>query len=333
MFQNDAIINISKSSDRLEYMIHLVAGESALGALRETSVPGDKFSIDDILMEGPVIEGLGSRSSWEYRAERLQRDFSIEKSEYLAGKDERGRILNESLLHDEIVLWFEFDLFCQANLLFYLDWYGSRDLGKTRLSLICPETFAGRPRFRGLGELFAEELESLFPTRAEVTAEQKRVARLAWQSFANDDPRAIEKFLQSDSSVLPRVAPALRAHLERFPSTANGLGILGQKTLEILNEQPVPFHALFPRVVDTPEIFRHGMGDLSLQAYLDMWGSGPNPLVRETDVVEITESGRSVLQERVDAIELNGIDLWYGGVHLTPGNLWRWNSAQQGLVR
>jgi hypothetical protein len=310
-------------------MIHLLAGESALGTLRETSVPGDKFSIDDILMEGPVVDGLRSQSSWEYRAEYLQRDFSIEKSAYLAGRDERDRILNESLQHDEIVLWFEFDLFCQANLLYYLDWYASQDLGPTRISLICPETFAGRSQFRGLGELYAEELESLFPTRAEVTADQKRLAQLAWQAYAGDDPHAVEKFLQLDSSILPRVAPAFRAHLERFPSAANGLGILGQKTLEILDEQPVPFPRLFVRVNNTPEIFGHGMGDLSLQSYLDMWGSGPNPLVRETDVVEITETGRNVLLNQADAIQLNGIDLWYGGVHLTPENLWRWNSAAQ----
>ena len=314
-------------------MIHLVAGESALGTLRETSVPGDKFSIDDILMEGPVIDGLRTPSSWDYRAEVLQRDFSIQKSAYLEGSRERDRVLDESLLHDEIVLWFEFDLFCQANLLYYLDWYAARDFGKTRLTLICPETFPGRPRFRGLGELHAEELNSLFPTRAPVTDAQKRVAQSAWHSFAGDDPREIEKFLQSDSSALPLVAPALRANLERFPSTTNGLGILGQKTLEILNEQPVPFRALFPRVVNTPEIFRHGMGDLSLQSYLDMWGSGRSPLIHETDVVEITDAGRDVLLNKADAVALNGIDLWYGGVHLTPDNLWRWNSALEKIDR
>src|SRR5215831_15108087 len=112
-------------------MIHLVAGESALGTLKESSVPGEKFSIDDILMEGPIVDGLRTESSWTQRAEYLQSYFSISKPEYLAGKDERDRILGESLSHDEIVLWFEFDLFCQANLLYYLDWYASRDLGAT----------------------------------------------------------------------------------------------------------------------------------------------------------------------------------------------------------
>src|SRR5215467_10258971 len=148
-------------------MIHLVAGESARGTLQKTGVPGEKFSIDDILMEGPIIDGLRSEASWNDRAEYLQRYFSISKSEYLSGKAERDRILQDSLSHDEIVLWFEFDLFCQANLIYFLDWYASRDLGTARLSLICPETFPGRPQFRGLGELREEELESLFPARRE----------------------------------------------------------------------------------------------------------------------------------------------------------------------
>jgi hypothetical protein len=311
-------------------MIHLVAGDSALGTLKETSVPGEKFSIDDILMEGPIIDGLQTEGSWIARADYLQR-FSIPKEQYLSGRVKRDQILVDSLSHDEIVLWFEFDLHCQANLLYYLDWYASHDLGPKRLMLICPETFPGRPTFRGLGELRREELESLFPTRGEVTSDQKRVAQRAWRSFSSNDPRAIESFIQWDSSALPPVAPAMRAHLERFPSTTNGLGVVSRKTLEVLNEQPLPFGKLFPRVSATPEMFRHGMGDLTLLAYLDMLSSGPSPLITKNGAFEITETGRRVLENQADAVELNGIDVWYGGVHLTTDNLTRWNPKEQKL--
>lgn len=312
-------------------MIHLVAGQSALETLQQTSVPGDKFSIDDILMEGPVPDGLRTDASWNIRADHLERYFSIPRSDYLSGKRERVGILNDSLRHDEIVLWFEFDLFCQANLLYYLDWYASYELHNTRLTLICPETVPGRERFRGLGELSAPELESLFPSRMVVTPDQKQTAQRAWQAFSSDNPGDIETFLKADSINLPLVAPALRAHLDRFPSTSNGMGVLGQKTLEILDLEDCAFHTLFPRVTGTPEIFRHGMGDLQLQAYLEMWGSAKTPLVEETDMVRITAAGRNVLQDRADAIALNGIDLWYGGVHLTPDNLWRWNRTRHKL--
>jgi hypothetical protein len=314
-------------------MIHLVAGNSALGTLKETEVPGEKFSVDDILMEGPVVDGLQSEASWEKRADYLERNFSISKPQYLSGNSQRRLILEQSLTHDEIVLWFEFDLHCQANLLYFLDWFASRNLGRTRLSLICPETFPGRDRFRGLGELRSDELESLFPQREEVTAMQKQTARLAWQAFGSSDPRAIEQFLQTDTSELPLLELALRIHLERFPSVANGLGSLGQITMEILAEEPVEFRKLFPRVIGAPEIFRYGMGDLTLQSYLKIWASGPSPLIRINGKIEITAAGREVLEERADAIPLIGIDLWYGGVHLTRDHPWRWDAAEHRLAQ
>ena len=200
-----------------------------------------------------------------------------------------------------------------------------------RLTLIFPETVPGRARFRGLGELRTDELESLFPGRSDITADQKRLAQRAWQAYGSNDPRAIEAFLQSSASALPLLAPALRAHLERFPSIANGLGILGQKTLEILVQQPADLHELFRRVTALREIFRHGIGDGQFKAYLDMWGAAPSPLVKDNGTVEITVTGRSVINNRVDAIQINGIDLWYGSVHLTAGNQWRWNSERQKL--
>jgi hypothetical protein len=306
-------------------MIHLISGESILGTLKETSVPGDKLSIDDILMEGPVIGGLQSESSWNQRAEYLERYFTIPKSDYLSGKANCDRILQDSLSQDEIILWFEFDLFCQANLLYLLNWYASREMNRTRLTLVCPDVF--------LGELPAENLEPLFPARVEITLAAKQTAQRAWQAFSSDDPRAIEQFFLSDSSSLPFLAPALRGHLERFPSKTNGLGLIGQKTLEVLNEGPLAFRKLFPRVNSTPEIRRYGIGDLTLQSYLDMWASGPSPLVQKNGSVEITDVGREVIANHADAIELNGIDLWYGGVHLTPDNLWRWNASNQKLER
>src|SRR5204863_2831363 len=128
----------------------------------------------------------------------------------------------------------------------------------------------------------------LFSTRVESTPNAKQTAQRAWQAFSSDDPRAIEQFLLSDSSSLPCLAPALRGHLERFPSTTNGLGIIGQRTLETLSEGPLAFQKLFPRVNSRPEIRRYGIGDLTLKSYLDMWASGPSPLVQENGSIDIT---------------------------------------------
>jgi hypothetical protein len=45
--------------------------------------------------------------------------------------------------------------------------------------------------------------------------------------------------------------------------------------------------------------------------------------------VAITDAGRSVLSGRADRVALCGLDRWFGGVHLRPGNLWRWDDETQ----
>ena len=75
------------------------------------------------------------------------------------------------------------------------------------------------------------------------------------------------------------------------------------------------------------------MGDLTLQSYLKMWAFGLTPLVQMNARIEITPAGRSVIEQRADAIHLNGLDLWYGGVHLTPENQIRWDTAARRLTQ
>jgi hypothetical protein len=54
--------------------------------------------------------------------------------------------------------------------------------------------------------------------------------------------------------------------------------------------------------------------------------------IREA-VFEITQTGESVIRGEADFIDLNGIDLWLGGVHLNEKtNLWRWNDERWTIV-
>ena len=48
----------------------------------------------------------------------------------------------------------------------------------------------------------------------------------------------------------------------------------------------------------------------------------------------LTADGGNVLAGKSDFIELNGIDLWLGGVHLAPGGkLWRWDDEGRFLLQ
>jgi hypothetical protein len=214
-------------------------------------------------------------------------------------------------------------------------------MGNTKLTLICIGEFPGKENFRGLGELNAEQMASLFPGRQEVTLAQLNLAESAWQAYCSPDPTDIEKVLQADASLLSFLGPALEAHLRRFPSTKNGLGRIEHKGLELVYGGAKTFLDLFPRFSDVEPIY--GLGDAQLWLALERMSGAKQPLLTiengnkpgqqlTPDIVrkakfEITGPGESVLRGEADYVELNGIDHWLGGVHLSTDNLWRWDES------
>ena len=285
------------------------------------------------------------------RASHLSEAYGVDKREC-----ERELLRQEEALatfskHDEVVLWFEHDLFCQLHLIYLLDWFSQRPLGKTKLSLICVGEFPGKENFRGLGELRPHELASLFPARQHVTAAQLEPGAAAWKAYCSANPTDIEKVLETDASALPFLDAALRAHLRRFPSTKNGLDQTENLTLQLIHDDLISFSSLFARVGERQPVY--GLGDAQFWHALQWMGAGRQPLIEvsgtldenlfqqtltrnivQTARFKLTPSGEAVLNVEADAVVINGLDRWLGGVHLsgTTQHMWRWDEQTETVV-
>jgi hypothetical protein len=327
-------------------MLHIHNGDSSANTAKQSSLPGEHFAWRESLITGPTPSGL-SGSEWRsVRARHLSEAYGVNLQECEQGLLDQEKKLLSFDEHEEVVLWFEHDLFCQASLLYLLNWFAHQDTASTRLSLICIGEFPGKENFRGLGELNAEQLASLFPNRQQVTSPQLKLAELAWQAYCSPHPADIEKLLQTDVSLLPFLGQALRAHLRRFPSTKNGLGSIENRGLELIHGGSKTFIDVFPRFGDAEPLY--GLGDAQFWLALHRMSDGKQPLLRiengkngggqlTPDIVrtakfEITDPGKSVLRGEADFVNLNGIDLWLGGVHLSQNNLWRWDEASGTMV-
>jgi len=328
-------------------MLHIHNGDSSAGTARQSSMPGEHFAWREALIEGPTPAGIKGEEWRKLRAQHLTDFYGVDP-----GETESGLRLQEDKLasypeHDEVVLWFEHDLFCQTNLICLLNWFGERDLGNTKLSLICIGEFPGLPNFRGLGELSADRMASLFDGRHEVSTAEKTLASAAWQAYCSADPTAIETLLAADTSVMPFLKPALQLHLERFPSVGNGLGRIQNRGLELIRQGLRSFVDLFPRFGDAEPTY--GLGDSQFWNTLKQMGEVQQPLlsIKNGGVsgpaltsenfhqmsFEVTQSGDAVLNAQADFIEMNGIDTWLGGVHLQGrDNIWRWDHQGQKLT-
>ena len=244
--------------------------------------------------------------------------------------------------YDELLLWFEHDLFDQLNLIQLLTWIRDRLPASKKVSLVCIGSFPGRPRFKGLGELTPDELAPLLDIRQRVTDAQFDLAARAWEAFRAPTPEALNALRDTDTRALPFLAAAIVRFLEEYPWTIDGLSRTERRLLELADHGELNLTAAFPRMHDDEDAYY--ITDLSLMALAESLSGTSPPLLTLRDgrtpgdqtlqgTVALTDTGRAVLSRTRDKIATCGIDRWLGGVHLRQGaDRWRWSDEQQTIV-
>jgi hypothetical protein len=322
--------------------LNITNGDSAANTLSEAGIEGKIVAWRDVLHEGPVDSSLSleelSKERARFIAEQGWDDFAHVSGDFA----ERDRVIRHLDYFDEVVLWFEDDLYDQLQLIQLLDFFGTGAARKKTLSVIVVDGY--------IPPLSADELKRLDAKRPRATAEQHELAKRAWKAFGSADPTAISLLLAEKTSALPYLARALTRHLEEFPSSDNGLSRSEREALTAIaagHDTPV---SAFLEVAKLQEsIF---LGDIIFYSYLErlsgrkdgllMWNDG-TPVIaptakRSREFVEgeltLTPLGRDVLAGEKDWQRINKKTRWLGGVEISPGeNGWRWDVTERKLVK
>jgi hypothetical protein len=305
-------------------ILHVANGDVAAGRLREADLDGDVVTLIDALHEGPTPAGLPPAQWRACRARFVAAAGWATFDGALARLTEADTALESAARYKEVVLWFEHDLNCQLALIRVLD--RLRDLASaTRLGLVCIDTYPGRSDFMGLGQLTPAELGGLFDTREAVSVAALDLAHAAWAAFCAPDPWPLLAVGAGSTQALPFLGRALRRHLEQFPSRAIGLARTDREILDALATGITDRAALF-RAVQRRESAPF-MGDTIFFDYVSRWASARNPLIAGADGdLHLTDAALAMRAGGADAVALNGIDRWLGGVHLRDDRVWRWDN-------
>lgn len=331
--------------------LHIHCGDCSADSLRKSEVPGEILVWHDPVLEGPTPAIL---SDDEYRRLRAQhfvsQQYVKDFDNALSGLEECEKTLECLADFNEVILWFDACLFDQSIMVRIMDKLTKVGKDDCKISLICIGEFPGFTRFKGLGELGPEQMASLFPSRKEITPEQFALASKAWNALGSDNPRDLKKLLSEDCSSLKYLADAIQRRLEMFPSVNNGLNRMQQAALTAIADGIHDLIGIFKAVSDMEP--RPFFGDIMLWECLQEMADAKNPLLIITGPgsikqplweplqdlkrwqVEITETGREVLVGKLDWIEINGLDKWFGAVHLKAGeNIWRWDGDKKHLKK
>jgi hypothetical protein len=335
------------ASTAVTRFLHVANGDCTTSLIHEAGLPGTLSVWADVLHDGPVPGGLSDEELLPIRAKFLADDSSAgggrdgEAADVAAGLMRWRAVIQDTSAYDELVLWYEHDLFDQLNLIQLLALIGQRPPVGKRVSLICIGSFPGRDRFKGLGELTAAELAPLLDTRQPVTQAQYALATRAWDAFRASDPRALEALVRGDAggsaggnadmAALPFLEAALRRHLEEFPWTTDGLSRTERRLMELAAAGPIAFADAFPRVHEGETAFY--IADDSLLAVIERLAASTPPLMVSGNALTLTDTGRAVLAGEIDRVSHCGIDRWLGGVHLDGRcATWRWNPETRRIV-
>ncbi|GIW05484.1 MAG: hypothetical protein KatS3mg060_0289 [Dehalococcoidia bacterium] len=310
-------------------MLHITNGDYA-GETLQAVVRGTVLPWRDALHDGPVPavpDDALRRIRARFLASAPGYAGGLSEADILGSFEQRDATIAGAAREDEVVLWFEHDLYDQLQLIQVLDRLAKER--PARLSLICLSTHPEVPDFSGLGQLSAAQLAALFPTRQPVTEGQIALARGAWRAFCAPEPSGLAAL--ATETALPSLPAAIRRHLEEYPGLHDGLSRTERQILRLVAEGVVTPAALFRANQRLEEAV--WQGDVSFFAVVARLTRGEDPPLRWNGqlagAVQITPSGLRLLAGEDDHVRLNGIDRWLGGVHLVGTTVrWRWNGER-----
>ena len=321
-------------------LLHVANGTCTTRLIEAAGLSGTTSLWADPLYGGPVPSGLSDDELVEVRTRYLTGGDATPVDPVNDLRRWRAAVAAHDA-YDELVLWFEHDLFDQLNLLQLLPWIRERLPSGATVSLVCIGSFPGHPAFKGLGELAPHDLALLFGDLTRVSHAQYALAARAWDAFRAPTPEALDDLRHGDTTALPFLAPAITRFLQEYPWTRDGLSRSERRLLELAADGPIPLGTVFPEMVVEGDVYHvtdRSLVDMAAAlsaATLTQLKDAPadgDPAGPLGATVALTEVGAAVLAARADRVAVAGIDRWLGGVHLHGGEVWRWDDARQAIA-
>ena len=303
-------------------ILHITSGTSLTNSLIELGFTDDIIAWQEILCEGPTINKVGSESFLKLRAEFLKTfyDIDFDINEFNQELDK----LNHTETYSEIILWFEYDLFCHINLLAVVNLIQQKNI-HLPIYHVCSGRIKGQKNLKGLTELSSAQLMSHYKNKTLLTSEDIQLCATLWQIYCGKDHNLFKPYIVKHSS-FKYLSNCLKAHLERFPDSKTGLTLLETNILEIINQYSIKSqHHLLGYALNFQGYY--GFGDLQFIRIIDKLSI----FFKETEnSIKLNRKGHEALLGQYNFASEIDCKMVYGGVSKLD---FQFNKKQNKLVK
>ena len=302
--------------------LHITNGSHLTNVLNELNIQGVKLTWQELLCEGPTTEKVGSELFLETRKSFFTQFYNIDLDiEFIKSELDK---FNDSENYSEIVLWFEYDLFCHINMIAIISLIQQKKMNLP-LHLVCSGRIEGSKNLMGLSELSPEQLLNHYKNKVLLNKEDIDIATTVWGIYCGVDHTLLKPFIVKPSS-FKYLSNCLKAHLERFPDSVDGLSILERNILQIIVKHSITSkHHLLGYALNYQGFY--GYGDLQLERIINQLSIFYSVTEGE---IELNRKGHeALLGQRNFALEIDN-DMMYGGVKKIA---FQFNKSKNKLVK
>lgn len=244
--------------------LHITNGSRLTSYLMEQEIEGEKLTWQEIICEGPTQEIIHRDDFIELRRTFLSDVYDVdldpEKIE-IALKQ-----LRNPERYSEVVLWFEYDLFCHINMITVINMLKQKKIGLP-MYLVCSGRVKGSKTLKGLSELNTSQLLNHYKNKVLLSSKDIDLATTIWGIYNGKDHNLLKPFIVQSSS-FKYLSNCLKAHLERFPDSKSGLNVLETNILNIIKENKVKSkHHLLGYALNYQGYY--GFGDMQMSRIID----------------------------------------------------------------
>ena len=231
-------INLFAKPIPMKPALHITNGDAFSNYFKKLSISGTVVTWREMLCEGKTLHTVGSEDFWKERFDFLNKTYKVSKKSFIDYTLKEYRNLCKQKSQEEIVLWFESDLFCQINLLGVLSWLKTHRK-YTQISVVSNTRSKTNESSKGFCELSVLELQSLYDQRTFLNQDDIEFADYAWQLYCSDNPIRLAQLSNYNQFNLPYLKEAFDIHFLRYPSLKNGLNLPENQILSLASDAKI----------------------------------------------------------------------------------------------
>jgi len=191
--------------------LHVLPGDATVATFKASGIEGDIAVCRECLVEGDV-SGSTLSELWENRARFLAVEHPDASSSYHETVVREFAKLTALGSDSEINLWFEYELFCQANMWFCLSLLAASTADIFR---VAPATLSETRTWDGFGNLTPDDLKVCFDVRVKLSRSDIELGGRLWSAFRKGDKEELEELSAIESPAFPKLREVCVAAIEK----------------------------------------------------------------------------------------------------------------------